>query len=106
MSIKPVKVERDQDGYWVHPDFPEWDEGTGRDVIDKWFNDNGIRFEIDMFEDSDTASEELKDRYFEHGECDISEWNPSCNAEHAFLLSIHDTEDGPVAVFAVPKNGE
>ncbi len=53
-----------------------------------------IWFELD-------APEHLIERY-----TDISDWQPVCDKAGSFLLSIHDTEDGPVALFFAPKDKE
>jgi len=103
MSIQPVTVNRDKGGYWVHPELPEWDDGTTQKEIDTWFSNNNLSYWIDNFEDSTTATEEMQDAYFVNGDVGVPDWKPECPVEGSFLLSIHDTEDGPVAVFAIPK---
>lgn len=103
MSIEPAKVNRDEDGYWVHPGMPEWDEGTSGEEIDRWFSENHLSYWINKFEDSDTATDAMHDAYYNNGDIGVPDWQPECPAEGAFLLSIHDTEEGPVAVFAIPK---
>ena len=103
MSIQPVTVNRDEDGYWVHPELPEWDEGTTQEEIDDWFSNNNLSYWIDNFEDSVTATEEMQERYYGASDGNISDWEPDCPVKGSFLLSIHDTESGPVAVFATPK---
>lgn len=103
MTIQPAQIQRDENGYWSHPDFPAWDEGTKQETIDQWFADNEIAYAVDEFEDSDTATEEMHKAYYDDGEIGVPDWKPRCHQEGAFLLSIHDTEQGPVAVFAVPK---
>ncbi|MCG7551588.1 hypothetical protein [Pseudoalteromonas sp. Of7M-16] len=100
MGIKPVKVERDENGWWVHPDLPKWDEGTCQNEIAAWFEKNRVTYFIDHFESS--ATEEQSNRWFEEGNCDCSDWQPTCDEDNSFLLSIHDTEYGPIGIFAVP----
>tara|TARA_Y100000588_G_scaffold186210_1_gene200081 strand:+ start:22511 stop:23161 length:651 start_codon:yes stop_codon:yes gene_type:complete len=100
MAIKATEVNRDENGWWVHPDLPEWGEGVAEAEIAAWFKSNGITHFIDCFEHS--ASDELNDKWFDGGICDCSDWLPSCDAPDSFLLSIHDTDDGPIALFAVP----
>jgi hypothetical protein len=48
------------------------------------------------------APEEVHDSYFEKGEPSCAGWEPTKPDSKAFLLSIHDTEDGPVSWWAVP----
>ena len=100
-QIKAATIKRDE-GYWTHPDFPEWDEGTTRAESEAWAADNGGEFVAIWFESD--APENLIERFFDDGDSDISDWNPVCEKSGSFLLSIHDTEDGPVALFFDPKN--
>lgn len=100
--IKPVTVERDSNGYWSHPDFfPNDDrEIIPKDEWQQWQWDNCIKVFTLHFEDD--ADEELIARYWSDGDLDISGWEPACTEDTAFLLSIMDTEDGPIALFAIP----
>lgn len=101
MPIHQVAVSRDNEGMWTHPDFLCWDEGTSESDIKAWFNLQNITYYLEKFED--TADEELIDKWFESGVADCRAWTPSCTTKGAFLLSIHDTEEGPVALFAIPN---
>lgn len=101
--IQAVTVEREE-GYWTHPDLPEWDEGTPRSECNAWAEANGGEFVVIWFESD--ANEELIEHYFDDGDIDISDWNPVCDKADSFLLSIHDTEDGPVALFFAPNGKE
>lgn len=103
MSIQPAEVNRDENGYWVHPELPEWDDGTTPTDIESWFSLNNLNYWIDRFEDSATATEEMHEAYYGDGDSGVPDWEPECPVKDSFLLSIHDTEDGPVAVFATPK---
>ena len=100
-QIQAATIKRDE-GYWTHPDLPEWDEGTTQAECEAWAADNGGEFVVIRFEYD--APEKLIDSYFEQGETDISDWLPVCKKTCSFLLSIHDTEDGPVALFFAPKD--
>jgi hypothetical protein len=75
-QIQAATIERDE-GYWTHPDFPEWDEGTKKAEFERFYDDS---------------------------DSDISDWSPVYEKAGSFLLSIHDTEDGPVALFFAPKD--
>ncbi|MBJ7265451.1 hypothetical protein [Idiomarina abyssalis] len=101
MVIKPAEITRDDIGAWVHPDLPEWDEGTTQDEINDWFETHSISYEFIRFESQ--SSQEQFDRYYEDGNSDLTDWKPTCDKPGSFLLSIHETEDGPVALFAVPQ---
>lgn len=98
--MKKQKVERDENGYWTHSEMMFWDEGTTRDEVDRWFLSKGLIHHAVWFESD--APEDVQSKYFEKGDPNISGWFPTVNIEDAFLVSIHDTEDGPVAIFAQP----
>lgn len=84
--IQPVEVVRDCDGFWTHPDFPLWDEGTPASEVHKWCDDNDLSLLIIHMENDD------------EGICNCTPWEPT-HPDNSFLLSIHDTEDGPVAIY-------
>ncbi|MBP0047686.1 hypothetical protein H9C73_02970 [Marinobacterium sp. AK62] len=100
--MHPEPVQRDECGFWTHSAYPEWDEGTTASDIKPWEEENGIRTEVVWFEDD--APEDVIDRCIEDFAAGCSDWNPSPPGPGAFLLSIHDTEDGPVAIFAIPNS--
>lgn len=100
MNIQPETVTRDQHGFWTHSQLPYWDEGTTWADARKWFTAQNLALHLDQFEDS--ASRELQDAFYEQGECNCTQWQPCCHAHGAFLISIHDSEDGPIAMFAAP----
>ena len=104
MAIKPATVERDKDGFWSHPELPYWDESTTAAELAQWNEENSVDIEIIRLEND--APEELAEAWYEGDTSDCSEWDPKCSREGSFLLSIHDSEEGPVAIFAVPKAGE
>lgn len=95
--IQPAPVARDQDGYWVHPEEPDFDEDW--QAYKAWIVAQGLELKIDDLEDyPDHAAHH---RYFEEGEADISDWVSERPAgEGWFTLSIHMTEDSAVWVWA------
>jgi hypothetical protein len=106
MTIKAVKVVRDTTGFFSHPDFPAWDESTSQKEINDWFHQNGgVPVIIDFENDADGY---LVDAWFDTDgtgteELTLLKWEPTCDKfEGAFLLSIHDTEAGPMAIFFHP----
>lgn len=104
--IKPEEVVRDEYGFWTHSQFPDFD---GREFIPKeewnrWCAENNINTDIVQFEYD--AQEELQDEWYEDGLCDCNKWEPTKPADNAFLLSLHDTDDGPIAIFAIPLEGK
>ncbi|OXX29104.1 hypothetical protein [Vibrio sp. V08_P9A1T1] len=102
-TIKPVEVQR-VNGFWTHPDLPVFGEYvTKEDIKEFERNNNLVFFCVEMGED---ASQEFVDEWFEDGLDDCSPWEPTPPSARAFLLSIRDTEDGPMAWFAEPKSVE
>lgn len=104
MTIKAIEVERDFQGYWTHPELPDWGEHITQSELDAWKAENSIDV-VFVWMESD-ADEDVLQSYFEDGDPFIGNWEPVPPEANAFVLSIHDTEDGPVAVFAVPKEAE
>lgn len=98
--IEPVEVQRDQQGFWVHPDFPDFGETLGSQFTE-WQQEQGIDCSFVSME------EDLPEGMIERWETDgdyiqlVTEWTPTPPASSDwFLLGIWDTEDGPVALFA------
>ena len=110
MSIKPivpVDVIRDEDGWFSHPQYftePEW-EGVDcmtQAEFDKYIAERGIETATTSLEGDDYEAHE---RYCDDGQVDCSGWEPSRPAgEGWFVLSIHDTEDGPICVWGRALN--
>ena len=97
--IQPVEIVRDQDGYGYHPDEPDFEEGQEQEFRD-WIASQGLEIKLSRLED-EHESHPAYNRYFEIGDADIHEWEASPPAgEGWFTLSIHDTDDGPVWVWA------
>lgn len=99
--IKPITalpVERDEDGYWTHPEV-----GALMDLafFEQELNMRGMEgfFSFLEYEDEDLPAWR---RYFEEGSPDIHDWEPyklwPCSDDW-FIASIHDTEDGPVCLW-------
>lgn len=101
MKIEATKVERCKDGYWTHPELPDMGETVSKFKLEQFENEQGFKVHIISMEYD--ADEETTDLYFEHGEPGCPLWEPTKPSDNAFLLSIHDTEDGPFAWWAVPK---
>ncbi|MGR3172415.1 hypothetical protein [Vibrio vulnificus] len=99
MSIKPEVITRNEHGYWSHSQYPNWDDSVDVKTMHQWFSDRGLCFQVVYFEND--VSEEKIDRFFGKGDPDVTHWQPTIPHPDAFLLSIHDMESGPVAVWAV-----
>lgn len=99
--IQPMLVERDEYGFWTHPGFPVWDEDATSEEVKAWFEQQGLTYlasEMEYEVDTDA------DPYFEGGDGSFAHWNPQTPAgEGWFILSIHDTECGPVCVWVREK---
>lgn len=100
-KILPASPVRNAKGYWTHSQYPTFEEGVASAEIASALNAAGVTSWAftEMQHDLDLDHPAYV-RYFDDGEADIHDWNPTPpEGEGWFLLSIHDTEDGPVAVF-------
>ena len=101
--IQPAPVQRDELGYWSHPDLPTFagtDDATedSPEWID-WLLDQRL---VVSFSDLEDEPEEHPAyiRYCE-GDPDVRDWSPEPPDENKwFLLAIDATEDGARAWFA------
>lgn len=102
--IREAKVIRNKYGEWSHPDLPEWDESVTKEDIKEFENKNRIDLHFVYFEFD--APENLQDEYYSKNfDCInvLKKWNPECSIKPSFLLSIHETEEGPIAIFAIER---
>ena len=101
-QVLPEPVERDQYGAWTHSRLPDFGESVSYEKIDCWAEDKGfyvaIRFMENQIDDDHPAWKE----FFEDGNASFLMWEPEPPTPKSFLLSLHDTEDGPVAWWAMP----
>src|SRR5690606_25065389 len=90
----------DQNGWRCHPDLPQFEEGQEQD-FGKYLRQQGLRYALHSLEnDTSPENDKIATDYFEHGSSDFSGWNPlPPQGDGWFLISIHDTEDGPVAMW-------
>jgi hypothetical protein len=99
-----VEIKRDNYGQWTHPTFQEFigdREGLTLNEFNSFMNEHNLESCILHLETDNLV---LADKYFAHGELDISDWNPNKpSGEGWFILSIHDTDDGPVCIFVREK---
>lgn len=96
--IQPVDIYRDEDGFWLHPQFPEfpgYEEDVPGEVWRAWLSAQGLRAAKVEFEYD--APDELVNRWADEGLANCAEWTPSRpEGDGWFLLGIWDTEDGPI----------
>jgi len=98
--IQPAPVTRDENGFFQHPDLPDFDEGDG-DKCKAWIAEQEL--EVAMVSLEYHSDEAISERYFEAGDPDCSYWEPDRpDGEDWFCLAIHDTDDGPVCWWARP----
>ena len=96
-KVGPVPVERDENGFWMHPDIP-WDDVPEDESVFPFLEKWGFKGCFATLEDD--APQEMADRYFDSGDADCSYWNPTPPEDEGwFLAGIYDTEDGPCAMF-------
>lgn len=103
MTIKKLPVERDEMGFWTHPELPNFGEAVSITELEEFEAKNNITVKIIPMESD--ASQELIDKWFDDGESCL-DWQPTAPSKSSFILSIHDTEDGPYVWWAVPKPKE
>ncbi|PMP51616.1 hypothetical protein [Vibrio splendidus] len=101
MKIEATKIERCKDGYWTHPELPDMGETVSKAKLEQFETEQG--FKVHMVSMESDAEEKISEAYFEHGDPGCLLWEPTKPSDDAFLLSIHDTEDGPFAWWAVPQ---
>jgi hypothetical protein len=96
--IKHWPVKRDENGFFQHPDLPDFDEGDG-ERCKAWIAEQGLQVQMVSLEYH--SDEAVSERYFEAGDPDCSYWEPDRpEGEGWFCLAIHDTDDGPVCWWA------
>lgn len=94
--IQRAAVERDQDGWWSHPDEPDFDEDYA--AFKAWLAQQGLELK-QWHMDSDIGEHHP----YDDGECHCLGWEPECPGPEWFLLGIFDTEDGPCVSWAKRK---
>lgn len=98
--VMGVPVVRDAEGHWSHPHFPF---GAAQDEMPLIPVARGLGLEMDgiLMDDTNTRDEVME--RCRDGNC--SEWEPEPpEGEGWFLVAIHETEDGPAAMWARQDN--
>ncbi len=107
--IQPVKPQRDACGWWTHPDFPEPADGNeyfAPGEFEAWLEANGVECATRLM-DGEVEPDSPAALAWETLDCDCAAWSPQPpEGEGWFLVSIHDTEDGPCAVWLRRKDGD
>lgn len=106
-TIQAVEVERDQYGYWTHPNYFMPANGNEYGLLgefDAWLDANNLEL-IAAYLEYDDNADEISEKYF-NGDTDISDWQPvKPDGKGWFVGSIHDTEDGPICIWLRNKGG-
>lgn len=104
--LKPAIVNRDRYGDWTHPALAAlFGQGENeREIIPgpewkAWLADHGIETAIVGMEAELDDDHPAWIRHFDEGEPGSVGWHPEPPGPEWHLLSIHDTEDGPVAIW-------
>ncbi len=109
-KITALPVERDEMGYWTHPNY--FEPGDSREFgfpgeFEAWLDANNLEYQVISLECDHTVSDELTDHILEECDGDVSEWNPGKpEGDGWFIGSIHDTEDGPYCIWLRDKGSE
>ncbi|WP_210526439.1 hypothetical protein [Pantoea ananatis] len=100
-SLTALPVERDQYGYWSHPDYLAFCDGREyipTEEFDQWMKAKGLEWKVD-YRDEEEIEPDV-DGY------DLSTWNPEAPAGDGwFVGSIHYTDDGAVCIWLRTKGG-
>ncbi|MFK8256829.1 hypothetical protein ACFL9S_03485 [Erwinia sp. AnSW2-5] len=93
--IKPIEVQRDQCGYWTHPDYLAFCDGRefiAYAELNQWMESPCLQWYV-TYRDEEEVDPDI-DGF------DLSSWEPEPPAgEGWFVGSIHDTEDGSVCIW-------
>ncbi len=107
--IQPIEPQRDACGWWTHPDFPEPADGNEYFVpgeLEAWLEYQGVEWS-DRLMDTEVEPGSPEALAWENLDCNCAAWSPQPpEGEGWFLVSIHDTEDGPCAVWLRYKDGD
>lgn len=108
MKFNIEQVQRDEYGDYQHSQLQDFDgaECVSKEVIGKWQEEMDFTLVINHMDCEITEDHPAWVHYFEDGDAGFGEWVPEAPSENAVLLSIHDTEDGPVAWWAVERSKE
>lgn len=98
--IQAAPVQRDSDGYWMHPAHPSFDEDQDEQAS-AWFAAQQLEYHVAYLESEPEDHPAALAYWSDAGDSNISTWEPPRpEGEGWFVLSIHDTEDwGPVCVW-------
>lgn len=101
--MKALEVDRDEQGFWTHPDYFEPANGNEYGApgeFEKWLFDNGLEV-YTLGLEYDLNASDFAVKYADGDfDCDVSGWEPTRpDGDGWFVGSIHDTEDGPYCIW-------
>lgn len=91
-------VIRDEQGFYCHPDLPQWGEAKAN--FDKWIADQHLQFKVSHMEDEITA-EQYDATFDDPPGYEACKWQPaSPNGSGWWIAAIYDTETwGPCCLW-------
>lgn len=104
--LAPMEPQRDEYGYWTHPEMI-WGEETPDAEVSDWLKYQGLTCSATFLKDDDRPeTKDVRARY-DSGDTDVLAWQPEPPAaEGWWLVSIHDSEDGVVALWLRKKEAD
>lgn len=105
--IEAVEVVRDKDGGFTHPEWELLLDSLGdieiipTNIIELFEKAHCCKLQCVTFESTVDEDSPAWNEYFEDGG-GFSDWYLYPPSDDAVLLSVHDTENGPVQLWAVP----
>ena len=108
MKFNKELVHRDDYGSYQHSQLPDFDgaECISKQVFCKWQEEMDFKLVISRMDCEVTEDHPAWIHYLKDGDAGFGEWVPEAPSENSILLSIHDTEDGPVAWWAIERSKE
>ncbi|UTM60443.1 hypothetical protein L4174_023960 (plasmid) [Photobacterium sp. CCB-ST2H9] len=104
MTLQPSPVHRCQQfGTWSHPQLPDFGENSPDELLNTWGASVGVQITTVLMEKDIKSTDELFHNWFIAGDTNCSSWQPTQPDLKSFLVSIHDTEIGPIAWWATPN---
>lgn len=112
-QLTPVDVVRGEYGFWIHPVLDKYLTeilGEREFMTESEHSKMALHFNVHFYrkEMERDCSEELAEKYWGDGDIDaVKDWQPTPPPSGRwFLVSINDTDDGPVAWFAKEIHAE
>lgn len=104
--LAPETVTRNEDGHWTHSALMDLldSEGELRETVpddewNAWLAEHNIEFQVSAMEYDLESEHPVFIHHFEDGNAGCVGWEPSPPGPEWCMLSIHDTEDGPVVIW-------